>query len=47
MTNRIAIILGLIIVAGLLYDKVYHDSVGTVFLGRKLVVLIEYLAFWR
>jgi hypothetical protein len=47
MTNRIAIILGLIILAGLLFDKVYHDSAGTVFLGRKLVVFIEYLAFWR
>ena len=47
MTNRIAIILGLMIVAILVFDKVYHDSAGTVFLGRKLVVFIEYLAFWR
>ena len=47
MTNRIAIILGLMIVAGLLFDKVYYDSAGTIFLGRKLIDFIEYLAFWR
>jgi len=47
MTNRIAIMLGLIIVALLLYDRVYQDGAGMVFLGRKLLVLIEYLAFWR
>ncbi len=47
MTNKIALILGAMIVAGLIADQVMHDGQGVVFLGRKLVLLIEYLAFWR
>ncbi len=47
MTNRIAIILGLMVVAALAFDTVYYDNAGILFLGRKLVVYIEYLAFWR
>ncbi|WP_176214266.1 hypothetical protein [Roseovarius sp. A-2] len=47
MTNRIAIILGLIIVAGLGFDMIRNDSAGLVFLGRKFIEFVEYLAFWR
>ncbi|SFN70470.1 hypothetical protein SAMN04487859_10797 [Roseovarius lutimaris] len=47
MTNKIALILGAIIVAALIADQVIHDGQGAVFLGRKLVLLIEYVAFWR
>ncbi len=47
MTNKIALILGGMIVAGLIADQVIYDGEGIVFLGRKLVLLIEYVAFWR
>ena len=47
MTNKIALILGAMLVAGLIADQVFSDGEGVVFLGRKLVVLIEYMAFWR
>lgn len=47
MTNRIAIVLGLLIVAGLAYDVLRNDVTGVLFLARKLMELIEYLAFWR
>lgn len=47
MTNRIAISLAVIILGMLGVDILYNDSAGQVFLGRKLIVFIEYLAFWR
>lgn len=47
MTNRIAIVLVLLIAAGLAYDVLRNDHGGMVFLVRKLMDLIEYLAFWR
>ncbi|MEO0936959.1 MAG: hypothetical protein AAFY38_02265 [Pseudomonadota bacterium] len=47
MTNRLAIILGLIIVAAIAYDTIGNDAANLVFLGKKLAELIEWLAFWR
>ncbi len=47
MTNRIAISLAVVILGMLGADILYNDSAGLVFLGRKLIVFIEYLAFWR
>ncbi|WP_170222782.1 hypothetical protein [Marimonas lutisalis] len=47
MTNQIAIWLGLIIVALLCLDWYFFDWSGLVFLLRKGVELIEWLAFWR
>ncbi|MDT8327492.1 MAG: hypothetical protein RQ750_08935 [Roseovarius sp.] len=47
MTNKIALILGAMIAAGLIADLVLFDGDGVVFLGRKLLLLIEYVAFWR
>ena len=47
MTTRIAIFLGLLILAGIGYDWAVTDLSGTLFLARKLMDLIEYLAFWR
>ena len=47
MTNRIAIVLALLIAAGLAYDILRNDATGVLFLARKLMGLIEYLAFWR
>ncbi len=47
MTNTISIWLGLLIVAALGVDAVMFDWAFTVYLGRKILELIEYLAFWR
>jgi len=47
MTNRIAIVLGLLILGGVAYDVLRNDLSGLLFLARKLMELIEYLAFWR
>ncbi|KEJ90245.1 hypothetical protein [Sulfitobacter donghicola] len=47
MTNRIALVLGLIIVCALVLDYVYFGTEHIVFLGKKLAELIEWLAFWR
>ena len=47
MTNTLAISLGGIILLALGADAVLNDSAATLFLGRKLIDLIEYLAFWR
>jgi hypothetical protein len=47
MTNRIALYLGLVILAALALDIVFNDVQGLVFLMQKLVGFIEYVAFWR
>ena len=47
MTNRIAIVLVLLILAGMAYDAQRNDLHATIFVLRKLMDLIEYLAFWR
>ncbi len=46
MTNKIAIALGLLIVSLLVLNAVMGWE-AHVFLGRKFIDLIEYLAFWR
>ncbi|MEM9581932.1 MAG: hypothetical protein AAGA08_02350 [Pseudomonadota bacterium] len=46
MTNRIAIVLGLTLIMLLILNATL-DWQAHIFLGRKLVDLIEYLAFWR
>lgn len=47
MTDRLAIIVGSIILACLLYDLIFNDANVTYFLLRKLMELIEWMAFWR
>lgn len=47
MTNRIAIVLGCVILVGLGVDMLRNDGAGLIFLGRKLIVFIEWIAFWR
>ncbi|MEL6682765.1 MAG: hypothetical protein AAFQ09_08975 [Pseudomonadota bacterium] len=47
MTNKIAIFLGLLILAFLAVDYSQYDWAMTLFLLRKLLDLIEYLAIWR
>ncbi|ASP21562.1 hypothetical protein ANTHELSMS3_02908 [Antarctobacter heliothermus] len=47
MTNRLAIILGLILVGAVVADMSLTDGANLLFLGRKVFVLIDWLAFWR
>ncbi len=47
MTNQIALVLGALILIGLGVDYAYHAWANTIFLARKLTLLIEWLAFWR
>ena len=47
MTNRIAFVLGLLIVGALVVDYIFYGTEHSVFLGKKLTDLIEWLAFWR
>ncbi len=47
MTNQIAIGFGLLLIAAIGLDVALYDSKNLLFLMRKLVELIEWLAFWR
>lgn len=47
MTNRIAFVLGLIIIGAIVVDYVYYGTEHIVFLAKKMTDLIEWLAFWR
>lgn len=47
MTNRIAFVLGLIIIGAIVVDYIYYGVEHTVFLAKKMTELIEWLAFWR
>lgn len=47
MTNQLAILLGALILISLGVDAYAYDWSNTLFLGRKLADLIEWLAFWR
>ncbi len=47
MTNRLALIIVVIIIGLLALDYVRYDWAHTLFLARKSVALIEWMAFWR
>ena len=47
MTNKIALWLGALIVAGFVLDQVLFEGSAIVFLARKLLDMIEWMAFWR
>ncbi len=47
MTNQIALILGLLILALFLADALVFHWGLPVFLGKEFAALIEYLSFWR
>jgi hypothetical protein len=46
LTDKIALYLG-IALAGFVFANFYFGWELQIFLGRKLVELTEYLAFWR
>ncbi|CAM4139197.1 MULTISPECIES: hypothetical protein [Paracoccus] len=47
MTNPIAIVLGLLILAALAADALFLHWNLPVAIGKRLAELIEYLSFWR
>ncbi len=47
MTNRIALALGLLLIALLAADVFAAEGARSLFLAKKLADVIEYLAFWR
>ncbi len=47
MTNRIAFVLLALIVAFFVVDYLWLGLGAPVFLGRKFIEFIEFLAFWR
>ena len=47
MTNRIALILGLLIFIFIVLDLALRGPGDFVFLGKRLFELIEWIAFWR
>ncbi|MCP3969059.1 MAG: hypothetical protein GY717_01800 [Rhodobacteraceae bacterium] len=47
MTNTISFWLGALVLGFFAYDYFVMDWFMTVYLGRKLLEFIEYLAFWR
>ena len=47
VTNRIAIFLGLFLIAAIVLDTMIYGNQHLVFLGKKFFELIEWVAFWR
>ncbi|WP_211299400.1 hypothetical protein [Pukyongiella litopenaei] len=47
MTNRIALVLGVLILGALATDLYLFGSQHLIFLGKKMNQFIEWLAFWR
>ncbi len=47
MNNATAAALALLIVALLAADAVLNDAGALTFLGRRMIQLTEYMAFWR
>ena len=47
MTNRIAIALALILIAAIVVDVVFYGTDHLIFLGKKMMELMEWIAFWR
>lgn len=47
MTNPIALVLGLMILAALAVDALFLHWNLPVQIGKRLAELIEYLSFWR
>ena len=47
MTNTLALVLAFLLIVGVAADVVLNGSEGLIFLGRRMVALIEDLAVWR
>jgi hypothetical protein len=47
VTNSVAVLVGAIILGSIAVDILMFDSENLVFLGRKFLDFVEWLAFWR
>jgi hypothetical protein len=47
LPNRMAITLGALIAVAMIADQIANDGQAGLFVMRKFVGLLEYLAFWR
>lgn len=47
MTNRIALVLGVLIIGLVVADILLFGTEHVVFLSKKLFDLIDWLSFWR
>ena len=47
MTNKLAFIIGLILLGLIGADIFLNDSANLVFLARKFLELLTWIAFWR
>jgi hypothetical protein len=47
MTNTIALYIGITIVLAMGLDLVANDGAALMFLARKFVALVDWVAFWR
>jgi hypothetical protein len=47
MTNSLAIGIGIVLAVGLAVDFIFFGQSGALFLARKGLDLLEWLAFWR
>ncbi|MCA0941005.1 hypothetical protein CLG85_004045 [Yangia mangrovi] len=47
MTNRIALWLGALLILAITLDVTLFDSRHLLFLGRKIFILLDWMAFWR
>ncbi|WP_299674663.1 hypothetical protein [uncultured Roseobacter sp.] len=47
MTNRIALVLGVLIIGFVMVDMLLFGTEHVVFVGKKLFDLIDWLSFWR
>ena len=47
MTNMLALCFGALAIALVTLDYTLSDGANLLYLGRKLIALIEWMAFWR
>ena len=47
MTDRLAIVLGLVIVAAIAADLIANSGQALMFLLKKFADMVEWMAFWR
>lgn len=47
MTNTIALYIGLLLVGAIGADILFNDGIALMFLLRKFISLVEWVAFWR
>lgn len=47
MTDRLALIFGIVLILIFGSDFLFNGGQGTIFLARKFTALVNYVQFWR